>query len=600
MKNRNRKGLNTKVFTKKIVCIATSLGLVIGGWAIHYIETTAAYVVDKYSVRALSKVEDVSDMETLNDVENPGRGFYKGLRMQLTEKGDMLKENYDSSLLHFRVDISHFSPCFREKKGLSQLSDYHISKIALDALRARLKKCRDNHRSVIIRFAYDPKFSGVSYEPEKQINVDGNTYSVGDVDLINTHQKDLSVVLHEYKDVIVALEAGLIGPWGEMHSSDKMSYSYDSKKKELVKNPEQYNKIIGKWLELMSDTDIPVLIRKMQDYINFVNVNGFKDKDVKHENVGEFIPTAKMKEYNLGFFNDSYLGSTTDRGTFSKCQTRATAIKLLKGVTSHTLYGGEMAIWHVDKKNPDIKRYNTLGYITKEAFNTHTSYLNIGWNTDALNQLKGVYNKDKPDTMIDMDLLEDDKNAGNYDKNYEGQNGFIYLRNHLGYRYVARKIKLTKETTTYENFGIEAKIENVGFANITRGKKIKLIMEDKNGKIYEYPLSNVSNSKNEKVVNGDVRNWLSDDKSTKVNEGITTFKAQVDLKDDMPKGKYKVYLRISDNNESKGLNGYPVRFANKGKGTSRKKADDKGIWNETLGANYFGSFNVVDIVSIKK
>ena len=127
-----------------------------------------------------------------------------------------------------------------------------------------------------------------------------------------------------------------------------------------------------------------------------------------------------------------------------------------------------------------------------------------------------------------------------------------------------------------------------------------LIMEGKNGKIYEYPLSNVSNSKNEKVVNGDVRNWLSDDKSTKVNEGITTFKAQVDLKDDMPKGKYKVYLRISDNNESKGLNGYPVRFANKGKGTSRKKADDKGIWNETLGANYFGSFNVVDIVSIKK
>ena len=349
MKNRNGKNLIQKVFTKRFTCVAVSLSMVVGGWAMHYVETTAAYAVDKYSVRSLSKVEDVSDMETLNDVENPGRGFYKVYRMNLTEKGNALKEKVNGSLLHFRIDISHFSPCYREENGLSQLSNYHINETALDALRAQLKKCRDNHSSVIIRFAYDPGFSGENYEPEKVINANGKTYRVGDVNLINTHQKDLSVVLHEYKDVIVALEAGLIGPWGEMHSSDKMLYSYDSSKKKLVKDPEQYNKVIGTWLDLMSDTDIPVLIRKMSDYINFANANSFKGQKVKHENVGEFIPTAGMKEYNLGFFNDSYLGSTTDRGTFSKHETRATAIKWLKGQTAHTLYGGEMAIWYQDE-----------------------------------------------------------------------------------------------------------------------------------------------------------------------------------------------------------------------------------------------------------
>ena len=238
-------------------------------------------------------------------------------------------------------------------------------------------------------------------------------------------------------------------------------------------------------------------------------------------------------------------------------------------------------------------RYNTLSFLTKEAFDTHTSYLNIDWNTKALNELRGDERSSDP-------LLQDDANAGNYDDNYEGQNGYVYLRNHMGYRYVARKIKLTKETTTYENFGLEAKIENVGFANLTRGKKLKLIMEDANGKTYEYPLSSLSKSKNEKVENGNVLNWTSDDKSTSANEGLTVFKAQVDLKDNMPKGKYKVYLRIADSDDSKGLNGYPVRFANKGKGVSRKKADDKGIWNETLGANYFGSFTIVDKTTIKK
>ena len=168
------------------------------------------------------------------------------------------------------------------------------------------------------------------------------------------HQDDLSVVLHEYQDVIVALEAGLIGQWGEMHSSEKMLKVYDPSSKKLVESPEHYNKIIDKWLDLLKDTDIPVLIRKMEDYINFANANSFKGKNVKHENVGEYIPTSGMKEYNLGFFNDSYLGSTTDRGTFSKHETRATAIKWLKSQTKHNLYGGEMAIWAVDKKHKEI------------------------------------------------------------------------------------------------------------------------------------------------------------------------------------------------------------------------------------------------------
>ena len=591
---RNGENLNIKDLSKRVACVVTSLSLVVAGWSIHQVETKAAYAVDKYSVRAKTKVTDVSDTETLNNVENPGMGFYKGFRMNLTENGDELKEKETNNLLHFRVDISHFSPYYREQEGLSKLSNYHINDKALNALRTQLKKCRDNHRTVIIRFAYDPGYdSGTSYEPENKVTVGGKTYVVGDSDLINKHQEDLSVVLHEYKDVIVGLEAGLIGQWGEMHSSEKMKTVYDSKNKKVVTGADHYNKIIGKWLDLLEDTDIPVLIRKVEDYINFANANGFKGKNVKHENVGEYIPTSGMKEYNLGFFNDSYLGSTTDRGTFSKHETRATAIKWLKSQTKHTLYGGEMAIWAQDKKHKEIDRYNTLKFITKEAFDTHTSYLNIGWNTTALNQLKG--DEDSNDS-----LLRDDANAGNYDENYEGQNGYVYLRNHMGYRYVAREIKLTKETTTYENFGVEAKIENVGFANITRAKKLKLIFEDTNGKTYEYPLSKLSRSRNEKTENGDVRNWLSDDKNTSANEGMTKFKAQVDLKDDMPNGTYKVYLRIADSDESKGLDGYPVKFANKGKGVSRKKADDKGIWNETLGANYFGSFTILDRSKIKK
>ena len=591
---RKERNLKFREISKKTMCVAASLTLVVSGLAVHSNETKAAYSVGEHSVRALTSVNDISYEETLNYVENPGMGFYSPLRMNLTEEGDELNESIRNNLLHLRVDLSHFSPYYREQKGLGALPDYHINEEALNALETQLKKCRANHRSVIIRFAYDPSFeSGASYEPEKVVTVDGQDYHICDSDLINQHQEDLSGVLHEYKDVIVALEAGLIGQWGEMHGSEKSLQAYDAKKQKVVASPEHYNKIFDKWLELLDDTEISVLARKMTDYLNFANENSFKDAYVEYDNLGVNIPTVGMKEYKLGIYNDAYLGSPTDRGTYGDYASRSSAIKWLKSQTKHTLYGGEVAIWD-DTEIPDVKRFNTLSHITKEAFDTHTSYLNSGWNDVALAQLKGDANSEDP-------LLLDDADAGNYDSNYEGQNGYVYLRNHLGYRYVARSIKLTKETTNYENFGIEAEIENVGFANIVRSKKLKLIMESEDGDLYEYALANADESKNEKSENANVIEWASDDKATtKKNEGLTTFKAQVDLDDDMPNGNYKVYLRIADSDDSKGLSGYPVKFANKGLEAEKTDETDEGIFNETLGANYFGDFTIVDKSTIEK
>ncbi|HAH18795.1 MAG TPA: hypothetical protein DCL29_07305, partial [Eubacterium sp.] len=167
-KNRIGKSLKLREVSKKAICVAASLTLVVSGLAIHKEEAKAAYTVDKYSVRSLTKVDDISDGETCNEINNPGIGFYQGVKMNLTENGDELNEYSKMNLLHFRVDISHFSPYYRQQKGLTSLSSYHINEKALNALRNKLKKARDEHKSVIIRFAYDPKYdSGTSYEPEK-------------------------------------------------------------------------------------------------------------------------------------------------------------------------------------------------------------------------------------------------------------------------------------------------------------------------------------------------------------------------------------------------------------------------------------------------
>ena len=192
-----------------------------------------------------------------------------------------------------------------------------------------------------------------------------------------------------------------------------------------------------------------------------------------------------------------------------------------------------------------------------------TSYLNIGWNDHVIDDLRESTFQGK-------------------DPKYSGKtSSFTYVQNHLGYRYVVDGVKLTKETTNYENFAAEVSIKNVGFANIVKDMKTTVIIEGEGGK-YEYPVSKLSKDKKESAENADPRNWLAGKTSV--------LKVNLDLPEKMKEGSYKVYLRVAYDENKKGIEGYPVKFAN----------DDSSIWNETLGANYLGKFKVVSESTIEK
>ena len=171
--------------------------------------------------------------------------------------------------------------------------------------------------------------------------------------------------------------------------------------------------------------------------------------------------------------------------------------------------------------------------------------------------------------------------AGN-DPVYSGKSGFDYVRNHLGYRFVVRDVRLTKETTAYEDFCMEADIENVGFANLVRNKQLVVILDGENG-TYRFPLTDTNASQ-----------WNKDDalsvqKLSTVDWdscSTVTIRTQIDLPEDIPIGTYNIYLRLADDDTSEGESGYPVRFAN------TDKSEQKKEWNDTFGANLLGSFIV--------
>jgi hypothetical protein len=266
------------------------------------------------------------------------------------------------------------------------------------------------------------------------------------------------------------------------------------------------------------------------------------DFDVTSEAFKEAAEKKGKDIYRVGMFNDGYMGSSTDLGTFNGTITRAKGVAWLNEFAKYTLYGGECA---TDNNTTYINDYNTIDYISKEAFQTHTSYLNLYWNNNVVDKWK---------------TAETYTGEGEYN----GQTAFKYINDHLGYRLVMRDSVLPVAVKGGDNLDINLNIENVGFGNIVNGKKVTVVLKNSDGEVVEL-------TPNEDINPCD---FLSCEK--------TDVKASVALPN-LKNGEWKVYFRIStygnyDNDKNFGC----IRFGN-----------DKTYWDSNIGANYIGSIIVL-------
>ena len=141
--------------------------------------------------------------------------------------------------------------------------------------------------------------------------------------MILEHQKQLGEVISDYSDVVVMVECGLFGLWGEMHGSSMC-------------NKDNFNQAIEKWLEVLPE-NVTVNVRTPGYFCNWSGADRSK--------LSSFVTTQNQKEYRVGIFNDGYLGNDgpdaidSDLGTFAN---RTEEINWLKNQAKHTLYGGEI------------------------------------------------------------------------------------------------------------------------------------------------------------------------------------------------------------------------------------------------------------------
>lgn len=472
-------------------------------------------VVTPYSVK-----QTLNYNESIAKIDNPDQGFYYPVLIRLGAEGvlgsntnaALTEHETDYKLFHLRFDISALSGAINGNE------DLEFSQAAMNALRNELNTYKNKQKNVIVRFAYDPYYRGEHSNPEPQFN------------MLLSHVEKISSVLNDFEDCITAVEAGMIGKWGEMTSgTNYLGSTY-------------YTPLLETFLS--NTQNIKILARTPQMIYDYLRVS---NKDVLQNNT----ITLNAKTKRLGFYNDSFLNNWNDLGTYLNIDsiddvegTNANTCRyvheaFLGQFTANTGFGGET----VKNSNP-LGDLHIIDKCLPEMKTLHLSYLNGTYDSNTLNVWK--------EQIYDNTCVHDQPCDCALDELYYGQTGYTYIENHMGYRLVL-KDSVFDYTSKYDELTVKLNLENVGFGNFNKTKNLKLMFVNESGTVvYQNAVG---------TYNG---------------ESNITLTTSMNLQN----GNYKVYLCVYSGE----LNSpsYCVQFANNGAES----------WNTTLNANLVGQITI--------
>lgn len=485
-------------------------------------------------------LQDLNYKDNLQTLPNYDRGFYYSQALHVKVEGSKPIEKPYGKLVHLRADLAEFSSrawlkidTTGGRRDTTWGKSQDLTEDALNVLQTTFDNIRKNGSKVIVRFCYDPWF-------------DGHSNTTAEHEWVLRHIEQLAPLLTKNVDIIVALEMGMHGAFGEMHSDTAITYP---------RVAEAVNKMLR-----LTTPELKILTRT-GNYS--AAVLGFENWGVDFRIDGDvFKRIAEAKGdtmYRVGMFNDGYLGTQYDYGTWgSNCETsicREEGVAWLEKYSINTPYGGEAVA-----TASGYQVINTPEFLAYEGFRTHTSYLNMHWNNNVVDGWKA-------------------KHFSGKDFEYDGTKidsltGYKFIEDHLGYRFVLRESWLPDTIGSSRHFQAKLKIQNVGFGNLTKDQPVYLLIEqdrDMGGLAVEPSGDSLL------LENLDFRNVLSrkivvaDGDTNMTFDGVNDI--DIDVKDcPMAYGKNDVYLLVGN-----------VSFAN-------KSSRDPFVFHENKNAMYLGSF----------
>ena len=571
--------------------------------------------VDTYAADSL-KEQEINYTELVGRVNQSDSGFTKGSTTAFSLGNDTFTKPFTGDKARgfqfYYLGLEKWSSGRSDVHG----SDGDIEQWYLDSLDGTLANLRANGGACIIRACY--AINGQT-KPEP-----------AEFETITRHQQQLAAVFRKYHDVIVGVECGMIGAYGEMHSS-----RYDDHK------TPKFN-VLNTWLTELPD-DITVNVRTLDEYIFYLNysdvyknkykgktVNGISyPEEVTKDNCAQCV--FKDEVFNrIGFYNDGMIQDWNDAGTFSS--SRSDFVKILNQKSDRIAYGGEFS-GNADKYRFEDDTWMPLNAIP-EFYNEHICYYHGGnaaywsygkyktgqtWSkntytdstaaTAAANRFKSsckslgsgmTYSASASGKTVNYSVggwnsgtvgdalinkLQNDSNVTADLSVYEGQSVASFFEDHLGYRLVLKQSLLSEKVKVGGQLTLEGKIDNTGFTNINREKVCQIILSDDASGTNMYILD---------VDDIDAADWTGGSSND--------YSMTIGLPEDIKPGNYQVYLRVASRDADGNVNKAScVRFANPGNFSNSVLGTDclmgastvSIIYNPDICGNYIGTFEVI-------
>ena len=351
-------------------------------------------------------METVTYTASDENFPNPERGFYGAAEVHSADGRGISQASLNSARVQGRT-------LFLLEFHLTDFRSSDISEEYLQTIRARFQSMRSGGCKCILRFCYSNGFD----ESDKPWDASQEQ--------VYRHIAQVKPLIQEFCDVIMVVQAGFIGSWGEWYYTDH--FKDNASRKALVD-------ALLEAVPVERQIELRTPSYKM-------NLFGFRLADTLTR-AEAHQPTVKAR---LGGHNDCYLSSANDVGTYNGANDR----KYWGAESLYTIMGGESCELTAYCHCEGTEKYN--GALKDLAIN-HFTYLNNGYHQSVLKRWR------------DEGCMEE-------------------IKKRLGYRYVLEEGQFTKEPAAGKEFKIVLKLRNDGFSPAQNPRDAELVLTDASGKV---------------------------------------------------------------------------------------------------------------------
>mgnify|MGYP005870607963 FL=1 len=463
----------------------------------------------------------VDDPQGENGLYNPGRGFRLETAVDVLHEKDTPTEELNELSAKYVADSVSLSQSYFY---LTYLIGKELSEENFRTMQAYFDELQKQGKKAVLRFAYERDFMGRS--------------PVGPTgEQILAHLDQLKPFLEKNKDLILVVQAGMIGAWGEWHSSVQgLENSEETKAAVLEKLlsvvPAERNVQVRlpEFKNLLKDK--PELYKRLSFHDDFIVIRPDRWDADMHEGTPKFDQIVAESPYLVvdgelpwGFWSVGADPDSPSAGWIIDGLQVARRL-FLQHYTS-------LSIIHNYKEQHPNKRFDE---------NNPPEYSMVVWKKTMITE----------DSLLQHHMPVSDSYFRKKDGTKVKRNVFDYIRDHLGYRIELQSLQLPSKFVSGKENVLKLSLKNRGFATVFGEHPVYFVLIDDAGEVTEFP------------TDANPKNWQPFEPKDSTYTSLThTVDVSLELPASLTAGTYKLGLWIPDGSERLRYNPrYAIHCAN--------------------------------------